>query len=705
MATLMRRAIAALTTLSLAACAGNGALNASAPTSGMLPSSFGARADSSGRHRKRTDAYAQIVIPRLHHHHRKPDFVSAATRGIQIVATYTGASSSSGAYVQTTVAALGPNAPGCQTSASSFLCLISATVWEGSNHIVVTTYDQPPSGGQIPPTADVIGMAAVDQAVKAGTTPYIPIYLGGQIGKIHVSPLYSTVPADGSNHNVSIVVAPRDFGNQPIKAGKHDPYANPITATLSESGGSGHATLLLNGKASGNTATLKFSADALVVQYDGNGKSGYSIGLSLSATKAPTEKAQVSPLFVDGSGVAAHVLGLNGVASSPTLTITEKDAPAAQTYAVTRSGCGGIVNPSAVSGSGASATFVANGGATASATGCSLSIVDGLYGTTLVLPVTNTPIAGGVTVNGVTITEYAVGAAPGPPAVGPDSHIWFTENGNYFGVPGGNAIASIDPSTGTTTAPIALGGASDLYDLVAGPDGAFWLPDFGFFSLDRVTLSGNLVRFPSPNSNIDCQPGGIASGAGAIWVGGCAQIIEGSLGGGMTQPHGSVNQVNEVAVGPDGAVYWADGTSVDRYDPNTTGFQTYADPNGATIEFLAPSNDGPTGAIWYTSTLVSTTTTSYVNRIDAGGHGALSIRGSVTGAHLYGITAGIDGAVWFTDRTNNKIGRLAFGGTPASLQEFPLPTAGAGPYGITMGGDGSLWFDEATAHNIGHLVP
>jgi virginiamycin B lyase len=67
----------------------------------------------------------------------------------------------------------------------------------------------------------------------------------------------------------------------------------------------------------------------------------------------------------------------------------------------------------------------------------------------------------------------------------------------------------------------------------------------------------------------------------------------------------------------------------------------------------------------------------------------------------YGIAAGPDGALWFTEYQGNKIGRIS---TDGSIEEYPLPTPEAGPFGITAGPDGALWFAEE-AGKIGHLVP
>jgi len=62
--------------------------------------------------------------------------------------------------------------------------------------------------------------------------------------------------------------------------------------------------------------------------------------------------------------------------------------------------------------------------------------------------------------------------------------------------------------------------------------------------------------------------------------------------------------------------------------------------------------------------------------------------GITAGATPFGITAGPDGNLWFTEANGNRIGRI----TPAGVvTEFSAGiTAGATPYGITAGPDGNL---------------
>jgi len=76
------------------------------------------------------------------------------------------------------------------------------------------------------------------------------------------------------------------------------------------------------------------------------------------------------------------------------------------------------------------------------------------------------------------------------------------------------------------------------------------------------------------------------------------------------------------------------------------------------------------------------------------------------------IVAGPDGALWFTECTPNKIGRIT---TSGEFTEFPVPTADSCPWGITVGAAGvivvppaqaqALWFTELRANQIGIILP
>ena len=77
--------------------------------------------------------------------------------------------------------------------------------------------------------------------------------------------------------------------------------------------------------------------------------------------------------------------------------------------------------------------------------------------------------------------------------------------------------------------------------------------------------------------------------------------------------------------------------------------------------------------------------------------------GISAGADPADITPGPDGNLWFTENTNNKIGRMTPQGV---ITEFSTGiTAGAKPAGITAGPDGNLWFTEQLGNRIGRITP
>lgn len=69
-------------------------------------------------------------------------------------------------------------------------------------------------------------------------------------------------------------------------------------------------------------------------------------------------------------------------------------------------------------------------------------------------------------------------------------------------------------------------------------------------------------------------------------------------------------------------------------------------------------------------------------------------------AGVSGIATGPDGAIWFTELTTDKIGRIT---TDGQITEYDLPD-GAGPHDMVLGPDGALWFTEFVINKIGRIT-
>ena len=125
----------------------------------------------------------------------------------------------------------------------------------------------------------------------------------------------------------------------------------------------------------------------------------------------------------------------------------------------------------------------------------------------------------------------------------------------------------------------------------------------------------------------------------------------------------------------------------------------------------------PFGVVWLggdtyfteaQSTTPGNTTNDQIAKLPGGTGSATTVASLASNSNPKVITAGPDGALWFTEQhlTSSKIGRVTTTGT---LTETTL-TSGAGPVGITTGPDGNLWFTEpgdntGSYHSIGRLVP
>ncbi len=92
---------------------------------------------------------------------------------------------------------------------------------------------------------------------------------------------------------------------------------------------------------------------------------------------------------------------------------------------------------------------------------------------------------------------------------------------------------------------------------------------------------------------------------------------------------------------------------------------------------------GPDGALWFTNTANGN---SSIGRITTGG-----VVSDYTGTGIedpLSITTGPDGALWFTNELSNSVGRITTTGVVSNYTGNGV----ASPVGITVGADGALWF-------------
>ena len=228
------------------------------------------------------------------------------------------------------------------------------------------------------------------------------------------------------------------------------------------------------------------------------------------------------------------------------------------------------------------------------------------------------------------ITEIPVpaGVEPHQKVWGPDGRLWFLTNDNRIG------RLSLDGMVQFFSLPEPNRGAAALR---IGPEGSLWFVERGLQAIGRMTLAGAITEFPLP------QPAG---------------------------------DLVDLTSGPDGNLWFTEST---RFD--CCGSIGRITPQGVITRFPLPPHGRPPFVV----------------------------------NELGGIAAGPDGNVWFMEGGNigrgrpvsqRRVGRISTDGT---ITEFEISTAGdtfSDPPGlITAGPDGALWFTNLWSNRIGRIEP
>jgi virginiamycin B lyase len=216
------------------------------------------------------------------------------------------------------------------------------------------------------------------------------------------------------------------------------------------------------------------------------------------------------------------------------------------------------------------------------------------------------------------------------------------------------AISTATPTPGDPCAPLrvtdfplsAAGGRPS--ELALASDGGVWFTDNGSAAVGRLAPDGRVQMFPVSAGR---QPVSIAIGPdGDVW---------------FTQ-YAFYEAPRELAPGE------FPGPPPDPPGPSAIG---RISPDGMMSEYPLPTPDDPRDGVPNGRALPRS------------------------------ITAGPDGAMWFTESGFGQIGRI---GADGIITEYPLPSTDrvhAFPDGIVLGSDGGLWFQEALAGRLGRIDP
>lgn len=307
----------------------------------------------------------------------RPQFVSPGSMGVTISATPQG-----GGSATTQAFDVSSGSPLC-TTGSPRTCSLPVSLNAGSYTLTLTIYNEAPVSGSIPNGAAVLGVSNLSQTIVANQANTIAFTVQGVVSGISTSGgvTFGSLPANGTAQSYGVALVVTDASGNAITSGT---YNNPISVSLAESGGSGHAYLVHNGSNSGSSATLTSATDTLAIHYDGGGTAGYYNTTTLSAPGASASAVQVSPMYVSGA------VAITDQTQTKSVTITEANAPNNVAYSTTFS-CSGFSKVE--SGTGASHTLSITSptlttGATVPSFSCPNPSVTDNFGSTM--PVTYT---------------------------------------------------------------------------------------------------------------------------------------------------------------------------------------------------------------------------------------------------------------------------------------------------------------------------
>jgi virginiamycin B lyase len=298
----------------------------------------------------------------------------------------------------------------------------------------------------------------------------------------------------------------------------------------------------------------------------------------------------------------------------------------------------------------------------------------------------------------------------------------------YFTGYNGNQVGYYDPSTNdfVTSPPGATGlpANSGPAGITLGPDGKFWVAEFGANRIDEFDFDSSdmfeLHQYPFPTGDPLSGPFGTALGAdGNVWFtttsaaalqsitapyvmaqSAMAEVAFGTPVAALAQASNTAPMPTGIVVGTDGALWFAE-TGVDkiaRFDPNAA--------SNALTEFpvtpcSAPSGlvVGSDGNLWFTEP-----GTEKIAKMAMTG----SSRGTVVAEYTLqphavpvGITSGPDCNVWFTEVGTDMVGTV--GVTSGIVTETITLSNGADPAGITLGADGNLYVAESGLNAIAQI--
>jgi len=291
-----------------------------------------------------------------------------------------------------------------------------------------------------------------------------------------------------------------------------------------------------------------------------------------------------------------------------------------------------------------------------------------------------------------TFYQFSIPTAQSSPTdivAGSDGNMWFTEEA-------GNNIGRITPAGVVHEFPLPEGG-SDPYGITAGSDGRLWFTEIVGNRIAAITTGGSIEEFTlgdqdDPTYLIDRLDG-------TIWAAGSLgnkfDVVQMCCGNPQSVTVPTLDSVPfGIATASDNNVYMTEFSAGKIARVSNLGEPvSEAVVNGNPYQIVR----GPDSNLWFTDR-----TNSRIGQFSPSSFTLIAEFPTLTpNAEPTDMKVGADGALWFTETVADKIGRITTAGV---VTEYASPVRGLGLYGINVAPNGSLWFTEASVNKIGELV-
>lgn len=285
---------------------------------------------------------------------------------------------------------------------------------------------------------------------------------------------------------------------------------------------------------------------------------------------------------------------------------------------------------------------------------------------------------------------------------GPAGTLWYTDFGRRNSGNGEGGVVGAVNLNGEPIATIKSDQArGDITSDSAGV--VYWASTFDGDSQITRRLTTGTVTSRIFDAILTPVAVGVTAGGGELLAGEepifenqyaiCTPAPENSCLGGMP------SEVTDLSPGP-GGVLWAMKAYSDEVRRMTSSGLNF-DLTVNLPEGSRPNRGvlGPDGNLWVAGSGTEQTQNRIFRITPDGQQTSFLIP---AGRLPWDITAGSDGALWFTEFGSNSIGRMTTSGEYSSC---PLPSAASNPrpYGIATGSDGNIWFTERESGKVGRL--